>query len=95
MIDSVLTLMQIMPMDLPGDPGSVAPPGIGERVSTLLSWAKWGSFAVAIVAIMFLAARAAIAHRQGQGFGDMGGVGIALIAVVIIASAFGVVGALQ
>ena len=78
----------------PPDPGSgEAPPGVGEKVLTLLKWVAYLASAACVAGLIVTAARMAIAHRRGDDT-NVSQLGWVLGACVLIGSASGIVGAL-
>lgn len=62
-MESLLGLLA-QPIELP-DPPPAAPPGkLGDAVSTMLSWMKWGGFVLAIAAGMAAGIAMAIGRRN-------------------------------
>lgn len=76
------------------DPGAgEAPPGVGERVLTILRWVAYLASAACVGGVLWTAGRMAIAHRRGDDT-NVAQLGWVLGACVLIGSASGIVGAL-
>ena len=76
------------------DPGSgEAPPGVGDKVLTLLRWIAYLASAACVAGVLYTAAKMALAHRRGDDT-NVAQLGWVLGACVLIGSASGIVGAL-
>ncbi|NAZ81034.1 hypothetical protein GTR02_04290 [Kineococcus sp. R8] len=68
----VLSLVQgVIP-----DPPAVAPPGVGEKVTTLLGWAKWGGLIAGIVGLLACGIMMAVGRRNRSSMAADGASGI-------------------
>ena len=78
----------------PPNPGSgEAPPGVGEKVLTLLKWLAYFASAACVAGILYSAAKMALAHRRGDDT-NVSQLGWVLGACILIGSASAIVGAL-
>ncbi|MBF5083759.1 hypothetical protein [Quadrisphaera sp. INWT6] len=76
------------------DPGAgVAPPG-SEGLLTILQWAAWIGFGVAVLGVVLAGIAMAISHRRGEGGEHMSRLGWVFAGCIVIGSAAGLVGAL-
>src|SRR4051794_17982699 len=94
---AVLQLLAAAPTATPSgiiDPGrGAAPPG-AEKLTTLLQWAAYVGYAVAVLGVIIAAATMAIQHRHGTA-GDNGArLGWVLAGALLIGSASALVGAM-
>ena len=49
---------------VPVDPGPVAPPGVGDKVSSIIGWVHWGAYAAGILALMLAGITMMIGKRN-------------------------------
>lgn len=85
-------MASVLRMDVPV-PTPVAPPGVGDKVQTILNWTFWGAIVVLVGALIVAGATMAINNRRGDGISDgIGKVVIVLIGAAIVASASGIIG---
>lgn len=77
------------------DPSPAQPPGVGDRVDTILGWLFWGGLIACIVGIVIVGTMMAISHNRGEGARHIGGLGYALVGVVVISAAVSLVTTLQ
>jgi hypothetical protein len=76
------------------DPGQgTPPPGISDKIDTLLSYVAWLAVAAAVAGVLFVAIRMALLHQRGQLGEHMAGLGAVLGACVLIGGASALVGA--
>ncbi|WP_328643927.1 hypothetical protein [Streptomyces canus] len=77
----------------PPNPTPEAPPG-AKNFQTVLNWVSWSVTALCVAGLMFVAAKMAISHRNGEGYEAMSGLGKVMVACVLVGSASAIVGAL-
>ncbi|WP_433121933.1 hypothetical protein [Micromonospora sp. CA-246542] len=76
------------------DPGSgEAPPGVGDKVLTLLKWVANLAIAACVAGVLFTAGKMALAHRRGDDT-NVSALGWVFAACILIGSASAVVSAL-
>ena len=82
-------------LSLPPDPGQgTPPPGVAGPLTTVLSWAAWTVFALAILGILLVAGKMIISHQQGRGGEHGQGLAFVLGGIILAASASALVGVL-
>lgn len=87
------TLAALDPTPVP-DPGTgEAPPGVGEKVLTILKWIAYLATTACVGGILYAGGRMALAHRRGDD-ANLSQLGWVLAGCVVIGSASGIVGAL-
>ncbi|UEJ84610.1 hypothetical protein Bra3105_18435 (plasmid) [Brachybacterium halotolerans subsp. kimchii] len=80
-----------LPVEIP-DPGDPqAPPGVGGKIETLLSWLKWGGLALCIAGIIIAGALMAVANRRGEGGENVARLGWAMGGVAVISAVLSLV----
>lgn len=75
----------------PGE--GTAPPGF-EKFTDIMSWVKWISLGILVMALMVAGVRLAVAGRTGDGGEHVAGIGRALGGVIIVSAAFALVSGL-
>ena len=76
------------------DPGAgVAPPG-SEGLLTILQWAAWIGFGVAVLGVILAGIAMVISVRRGDGGENVARLGWVFAGCIVIGSASGLVGAL-
>lgn len=76
----------------PGD--GTTPPGVGTNVDTIVAWAAWIIFTIAILGLFFTAFKMMTAHHRGEGGQQTAGLLYVLGGTIVAAAASGLVGAL-
>ena len=77
----------------PPDPGGgTAPPGVAEKIDTLVGWLAWVAVAACVAGVLFVAIRMAVLHQRGQLGEHMSGLGSVLGACILIGGASALVG---
>ncbi len=80
---------------LPGTSGGgTAPPGVSGNVDTIISWASWIVFVIAIAGVLFVAVKMILQHHRGEGGQQMAGLFYVLGGAILTAAASGIIGAL-
>lgn len=80
---------------LPGTSGGgTAPPGVGTNIGTVISWASWICFVIAILGVMFVAFKLMVMHHRGEGGQHFASLLYVLGGAILVAAASGIVGAL-
>lgn len=91
-INTLNAIVDALPAQNVPDPGAgTAPPG-AEGFTSILGWAKWLAFGVAIAALIAAGAMLGWGGRMGDGGEHGSKIGRALIGVVVISAAFAAVG---
>jgi hypothetical protein len=76
------------------NPGQgTAPPGVDGPVTTIIGWAAWVVFALAVVGILVVAGSMIISHRNGRGGEHGAGLAYVLGGTILAAAASGIIGA--
>lgn len=87
-------LTAILTADVPV-PSPVAPPGVAEKVQTVLNWGFWISITALVGALIVAGVKMAINNRRGEGLSEgLGGVITVLIGAAFVASASSIISAL-
>lgn len=81
-----------IPLDVPQPGPATCPTGTCAKVGTALGWLQWVGYGACIAALIVAAIRLGFGGRGGDGGEHAGRVGMALIAVIIIGAAAGLVG---
>ena len=80
---------------LPGTSGNgTAPPGVTTNVGTIISWACWICFTIAILGVLFVAFRMIVQHQRGEGGQSFASLAYVLGGAILVAAASGIIGAL-
>jgi hypothetical protein len=79
---------------LPNPGAGTAPPGVGTSVNTIVSWAAWIIFAIAILGLFFTAFKMMTAHHRGEGGQQTAGLLYVLGGTIVAAAASSLIGAL-
>lgn len=80
---------------LPGTSGGgTAPPGVGTNIGTVIGWASWVCFVIAILGVMFVAFKLMVMHHRGEGGQHFASLLYVLGGAILVAAASGIVGAL-
>jgi len=80
---------------LPGTSGGgAAPPGVGTNIGTVISWASWVCFVIAILGVMFVAFKLMVMHHRGEGGQHFASLLYVLGGAILVAAASGIIGAL-
>jgi hypothetical protein len=79
---------------LPNPGAGTAPPGVGTSVDTIVSWAAWIVFAIAILGLFFTAFKMMTAHHRGEGGQQTAGLLYVLGGTIVAAAASSLIGAL-
>lgn len=77
--------------DVPSPSGASAPPGVGPKLETILSWGSWVALGFCVAGVIVAAARMAISHRRGESGEHAAGIAFALFASVVIVGAAGLI----
>lgn len=80
-------------VDVPNPGGGTAPPGVGDKILTLLQWVAYLATAACVGGVLYTAAKMALAHRRGDDT-NLSQLGWVFAACILIGSASTVVGAL-
>lgn len=80
-------------VDVPNPGGGEAPPGVGDKVVTILKWVAYLATAACVGGVLVTAAKMALAHRRGDDT-NLSQLGWVFAACILIGSASTVVGAL-
>ncbi|RBP98915.1 hypothetical protein [Bifidobacterium xylocopae] len=83
--------MSIPTPDISGNGESMAIPQDTSGVVTILGYAKWVCYVIAVVALILAALRFVIKARHGDATAGLGKVGMVLVGVVVISAAAGLV----
>ncbi|MEV0216523.1 hypothetical protein [Micromonospora sp. NPDC050695] len=76
------------------DPGvGEAPPGVGDKVLTILKWVAYLATAACVGGVLYSAGKMALAHRRGDDT-NVSQLGWVFAACILIGSAFSIVSAL-
>lgn len=78
---------------VPDPGGGVAPPGVEDKVLTILQWIAYLATAACVAGLLYTAARMALAHRRGDDT-NVSQLGWVFAACVLIGSASALVTAL-
>lgn len=80
---------------LPGTSGNgTAPPGVTTNVNTIISWACWICFTIAILGVLFVAFKMIVQHHRGEGGQQFASLAYVLGGAILVAAASGIIGAL-
>ena len=80
---------------LPGTSGGgAAPPGVSTNVDTIISWACWICFTIAILGVLFVAFKMIVQHHRGEGGQQFASLAYVLGGAILVAAASGIIGAL-
>ncbi len=80
---------------LPGTSGNgTAPPGVSTNVGTIISWACWICFTIAILGVLFVAFKMIVQHHRGEGGQQFASLAYVLGGAILVAAASGIIGAL-
>ena len=80
---------------LPGTSGNgAAPPGTVGNVDTIISWACWICFTIAILGVLFVAFKMIVQHHRGEGGQQFASLAYVLGGAILVAAASGIIGAL-
>ncbi|HTW07542.1 MAG TPA: hypothetical protein VME46_08530 [Acidimicrobiales bacterium] len=80
---------------LPGTSGGgAAPPGVGTNIGTVIGWASWVCFVIAILGVMFVAFKLMVMHHRGEGGQHFASLLYVLGGAILVAAASGIIGAL-
>jgi len=80
---------------LPGTSGNgTAPPGVSTNVDTIISWACWICFTIAILGVLFVAFKMIVQHHRGEGGQQFASLAYVLGGAILVAAASGIIGAL-
>ena len=80
---------------LPGTSGNgTAPPGVSTNVDTIISWACWICFTIAILGVLFVAFKMIVQHHRGEGGQQFASLMYVLGGAILVAAASGIIGAL-
>ena len=80
---------------LPGTSGGgTAPPGVSTNVDTIISWACWICFTIAILGVLFVAFKMIVQHHRGEGGQQFASLAYVLGGAILVAAASGIIGAL-
>jgi hypothetical protein len=80
---------------LPGTSGNgTAPPGVTTNVGTIISWACWICFTIAILGVLFVAFKMIVQHHRGEGGQQFASLAYVLGGAILVAAASGIIGAL-
>jgi hypothetical protein len=77
--------------DVPGGTGATAPPGVGDKLNTIISWASYLGFGICVIGLIASGGLMAVSHRRGQSGEHVGGIGYALVGSVVIGAASGLI----
>lgn len=77
--------------------GQGTPPSatVSTDVGTVVSWACWTAFTIAILGVIFVAFRMIIQHHRGEGGQHFAGLLYVLGGAILVAAASGIVGAIS
>lgn len=90
-VDQLQHAMAAAPVPDPG--GGVAPPGVADKVLTILQWIAYLATAACVGGLLYTAAKMALAHRRGDDT-NISQLGWVFAACLLIGSASAVVSAL-
>jgi hypothetical protein len=80
---------------LPGTSGGGStPPGVGTNIDTVVAWASWVCFVIAILGVIFVAFKMIVQHHRGEGGQQFASLLYVLGGAILVAAASGIVGAL-
>lgn len=74
--------------------GGSAPPGVGTNIGTVIGWASWVCFVIAILGVIFVAFRMMVQHHRGEGGQHFASLLYVLGGAILVAAASGIVGVL-
>lgn len=91
-----MTLLDVLdvlfvPLNVP-DPGKGGTPPGFEKFTTIMGWGKWIALGLLVMALIFAGVRMAISNRRGEGGEHAAAIGWVLGGVLVVSSAFAVVG---
>ncbi|MFI7074959.1 hypothetical protein [Micromonospora sediminicola] len=90
-LDHLQAAIAAAPAPDPG--GGEAPPGVGDKVLTLLKWVAYLATAACVGGVLYTAAKMALSHRRGDDT-NLSQLGWVFAACILIGSASAVVSAL-
>jgi hypothetical protein len=86
-IAAAYSLAAIIYADMPGGGGAIAPPGIADKLNTLLGWASYLGFGMCVIGLTASGGLLAVSHRRGQSGEHVAGIGYAIAGSIIIGAA--------
>lgn len=81
-----------LPMEIPNPGGGSAPPGIGDKIVSILGWAKWLAMGACVAGLMIAGAMMGIKQQQGRGEEHGGRVAQVLLGAAVVAGSFSIIG---
>jgi hypothetical protein len=67
---------------------------VSTNVDTIISWACWICFTIAILGVLFVAFKMIVQHHRGEGGQQFASLAYVLGGAILVAAASGIIGAL-
>jgi hypothetical protein len=89
----MLNALLMLPFDI-NKPAPAAPPQVGDEIQSILSWALWIMGFIAILALLFVAGKMMMNHREGRGVMEGTGLLSVIAGILLVVMAFPLVNGL-